>query len=108
MITVDRANIDGKWITFTDDEDVKFLIKPFRTSLLTLRPDTNLTNIALQVSSMCLLDWKGIKDVNGEDVKFTKDNKEFLLDRSLRLVNFIYENAIVINNEMLNIAQKKT
>jgi len=108
MLVIDRDNMDGKWIQFEDDEDIQFLIKPLRISLMALRPDSTVSEMSLKIAQSCLMDWKGIKDVNGDDVKFTPENKMFILDSSLRITQFIYEKAIVVNNEMLNFKKKET
>ena len=80
-IVIDRTNVDGKWFEYEDAGDgVEFKIQPFKASLRSIRPGDDLTSVLHKQSIYCLIGWKGIKDVNGEEVKYTEDNKKFLLD----------------------------
>lgn len=108
MITFNRTDAKGKWYDFDDDSQVKFKIKPFKNSVISIRPDANIANLTYQASDNCLIDWKGIVDQNGNEIEFSDDNKNFLLDHSLRICNFIYSKACSLSAEIVKMPEKKT
>jgi len=56
----------------------------------------------------CLQDWKGIVDVNGNEVKCDPDNKKFILDYSEEIINFVCEKSSELGNKIVNMPVKKT
>lgn len=106
-IVIDRTNIDGKWFDYEDYNDLKFKIKPFRLSKRSIRPGDDLTSVLYKQALYCLLDWKGVKDVNGNDIKYTEENKQFLLDHCEELMTWIGIKSSEFNKEIVNIQKKK-
>jgi len=107
MITFDKQNLEGKWFDY--DDEVKFHIRPFKTSLRALRPAGNtITDLFFKQAMYCLIGWEGIKDVNGEEVKFTEDNKKFIFEYSEPLIEWVCIKSKEVNESIINITQKKT
>jgi hypothetical protein len=107
MIVIDREQDKAKWFDY--DDDVKFLIKPFPVSARVLRPgsNTSLSDILFQQAMYSLEGWEGIVDVDGNPVKFTEENKEFIFKYSESLVQWICVHSAELNNNIVNIKQKK-
>ena len=107
MIVINKELEKEKWFDY--DEDVKFLIKPFPISERALRPGmaTSYGDILYRQAVYCLKDWKGVVSIDGKDIKFTKDNVEFIFKYSEALIQWVCIKSVSINSSIVNIEQKK-
>lgn len=108
MITFNKKQTESVWVDY--DEDVKFLIRPFPVSARALRPsgDFNMIDILIKQAMYVVQDWKGIKDQNGDDVKYTDENKEMLFNFSEALIEWACVESKKLNDDVVNISEKKT
>jgi len=107
MITLDRSNIKNKWFEY--DEDVSFLIRPFPISEQALSPSSyNILEVLLKQALYCLIDWKGIVDVNNKPIKCNEENKQFMIDYSEDLMTFINTKAKEMTAGVIKLPSKKT
>lgn len=106
MIVINKENIDGKWVDYS--EDVRFKIKPFKASYRSIRPNGSLADVLKKQAESCLVGWEGIKDSNGEDVKFSNDNKNFILEYSEALIQWVAVESQKLSGEIVSVVEKKT
>ena len=106
MITINKTKVKEQWFDY--DEDTSFLIRPFPLSERVLSPSGSIIHsLVIKQVTYCLLDWKGFKDENGNDVKCTDENKKFILDYSEELILFISAKAKEMVNQLVNLPPKK-
>jgi len=107
MITIDKKASKEKWFDY--DEDVKFKIRPFPISVRSLRPGANASFMELlyKQATYCLVDWSGIKSIDGEEVPYSDENKEFIFNYSEAIIQWICVQSAVINNDIINVSKKK-
>ena len=105
-LDVDKKTKEGKWFDY--DEDSSFKIRPFPLSQSVLNPSgSNIVNVILLQAIFCLIDWKGVEGINGNEAKYSKENKNQLLNYSEELVYFICKKSKECNEEIVNIKAKK-
>ena len=94
----------GKWTTFPEDDEVQVLIRPFSLFNLTKIPtevDVDFTQF-MDIYNYCLLDWKGIQDNQGNDLKCNDDNKKLVFDFDQELVLFVVNECSKLRQDVLS------
>jgi hypothetical protein len=108
-IIFDKEKLKGEWVQY--DDVVSFLVRPFPISEKVLRPgqsmDINLVEVIRKQSSYVLQGWRGIVDVNGNEVPYTDENKATFLEYSEEIVRWLCEQSRDLNAKTVNISQKK-
>lgn len=83
----------GKWFTFPEDEDIKFLIKPFPYTKVVLEmasiKDVGAFEQQLAIVNECVTDWEGLEDENGKKLTCNKTNKEYVFTSYSDLAIFL-------------------
>lgn len=101
---INKQLIEEKWVKF--DEDVKFKVRPFPMSAGFYIPgeDKSFADFSLKKFIYCIVDWTGLTDQDGNELKCTEENKKFIFDYVPEISSFI---SIEINKPLDNIAEKK-
>ena len=79
----------GIWFDYPEDEEVKFLIRPYPMSQLNL--ELSEVEAGLNELQYCLVDWKGMYDEEGKPLECNKDNKTYIFDYYLKVRAFVKE-----------------
>jgi len=93
---------NNKWITYPEDEEVQFLIKPFSVLFLTNLPtNENLSPEMLWDNfNATVVDWKGITDADGKTLKCNKDNKRFIAEQFQDILMFVFNESNKMNQRL--------
>jgi hypothetical protein len=97
---------DGKWVDF--NEKVKFKIRAFPIDNLMLVGDDFQNNIKAGqlICDYCVCDWKGIEDEDGNEYKYSNENKKYLLNYYVEFYEFISGEVEKLKNVEPHIVKK--
>lgn len=102
-----RKRKKNKWFDFTDEPDIKFLMKPSSRKLFAKHstPSKKQEELVDDVTNMfCeyVIDWKGIENDDGSKLECNDKNKKEIADQNSDLCDFVLETV----TENLNLSKK--
>lgn len=87
----------NRWITFPEDPEIQFLIRPFSILFLkTLPSDTSKITPSMMWDTFnsCVIQWKGLKDLNDEDLACNEVNKRAIAEHFEDILSFVFKESI--------------
>jgi hypothetical protein len=99
----------NKWLVLPEEKDVQFLIKPFSVLYLkTVPTDENISSeLMWDVFRAVVVDWKGLQDENGKDMKCTDENKRKVAEQFNDILSFVFSESMTQDDTGVTKAESK-
>jgi len=103
MRKFNQKTVKGTWVDFPEDKEVKIQIRPFSLFNLTKLPSEDNVDFTQfwDIFKFCVLDWKGIQDINGKDLKCDDENKRMIFDFDQELILFVVNESSRLRSEVI-------
>jgi len=104
MRKFNQKTAKGTWIDFPEDKEVKLLLRPFSLFNLTKIPTNENMDFDQfwAIFSYSVLEWKGIQNVDGKDLKCDEENKRMVFDYDQDLILFVVEQSTKLRENVLS------
>lgn len=105
MRTLNKNKTKGEWISFPEDNELKFQIRPLSIS--------NMNNIPSSVEElppseyfawfnyMCT-GWSGYTDENGKELECNDENKRLVFDHDQEIAGFVIKEGTLLNQAIVS------
>ncbi len=103
MKKFNKKSVQGEWINFPDDKEVKFKIRPFTLFNITKLPSEDNFDIGQvwNIFNYSVVGWKGIEDESGP-MECNEENKKLVYDFDQDLVIFVSEQASSLREKVIS------
>jgi hypothetical protein len=104
---INKSILQEKWVVFSDDEGVRFKIKPFPMSsgMLFDSDEKRLLQYTWDKFNFCVVNWEGLTDQDDKPLECNEENKKFIYDYVPEITTWISHE---INKTTDNVLEKKT
>lgn len=100
--------VDGKWVDFREDAQVKIRMLPMSKSLSMADGEVDLDAMST-IFTECVVDWKGFVDEDDKPIECSPENKLLMFDCFMELVGFVVEEQNNLREEFaLSLKNSKT
>ena len=86
----------NKWISFEEDLEIQFLVRPFSVLYLKSIPATSdiSPDLMWEVFDGVVVDWKGFFDENEKPLPCTTENKRIIAEQFNDLLTFVFTQSL--------------
>jgi hypothetical protein len=99
MLKLKKNILDGKWFDYTQDScELKFYIKPLSVDQIMKLQDNEYIK---DIFDKILIDWSGVIDEEGKELKCIKINKDMLYESYQNIVMFIVSKSIELKTSLI-------
>lgn len=86
----------NKWVSMPDEDDVKFLMRPFSVlHLKTIPTDDKVTaEIMWEVFNAAIMGWEGLNDDEGKPLACNETNKRLVAEQFQDILSFVFTESI--------------
>lgn len=83
--------MEPEWVKYNDEVKLQIRPMPNNVNPYKLNADTTIGQYAWEVFDYCVVGWEGFEDEKGNELKFTKKNKELVFNTLDNISNFVME-----------------
>lgn len=104
MRKFNKKTANGRWVTLPEDKEVQVKIRPFSLFNLTKIPTENDVDFKQywNIFNYCAVEWKGMQDNEGKDLKCDEENKKMVFDYDLDVVLFVVGEATKLRDKVIS------